>query len=641
MRIIFRHFTMSTLIAALSACGGSSNPKVAPPPITQPQVFPQATAAPTTFDFDPVNRRIVGLAGQKLIYVDLTKDEAYQYELPGGHIPLQGCHKRDTDEFIYVTYELVEDYYVKSNNLEGNDTKEGSDEEMLNYKYEFWRLPLSRNQVPRRFHTQPISLRGDHLHLLCHPSENRAYVAVNHYDSSTEEHSGYSAIYALNTISASDEPWAPLFEGELWTAGGITFAGATLSRNHILIYADDHEPDRHYGLYSISLDNGELDVIDRDYFAFGTSIAQGSTPEKLYAIHYDGVDIVEPPSSTHLPLKDNDHDFLHFDQIWSSALDLEYNRVLVSDSGLDMIIGIDLGTGTKEAVFAPGRGDGPRMVMAQGLAVDSNHNIAYVLDSGGNAPAKLLSVDLANGDRNVITKLGSSRSPHFANGLALDERRSAIYIAIDYQIYRVDIATGESKPVLTASSNQPEVGNILDLVLDTHSQRLIFIASPHPDNDAEASDGVYVVDLTADRLTPTLVSKAGKRGEGDPLHTAVSMVLHPDRDVLYVGDQYAGYVYEVELGSGNRTALKIGCKLPGIKEDETIQRLALSTDHNTLLLHWNGTTLIDLITGDCIDHIYNWAVAYLPISEDHFLSIEFDSLYRLDMRTQRNVLISH
>lgn len=643
MRIIFfRHFTMSTLIVALSACGGNSSPNVAPPPITQPQVVPQATAAPITFDFDPVNRRIVGLAGQKLIDLDLVEGEAYQYELPGGHIPVEGCHKRDTDEFIYFTYELVEDYNIKSNNLEDNDTEENGGEEILNYQYEFWRLPLSSDEAPSMFYTQPESLRGHNLPLLCHPSENRVYVAMNHYDSSTEEHSGYSAIYALNTIGASDEPWTPLFEGERWTAGGITFAEATLSRNHILIYADDQEPDRLYGLYSISLDNGELDVIDRDYFAFGTSLAQGSTPEKLYAIHYDGVDIVEPPSSTtRIPLKDNDQDFLHFHQIWSSALDVEYNRVLVSDSGLDIIIGIDLSTGTKEAVFAPGRGDGPRMVMAQGLAMDSNHSIAYVLDAGGNAPAKLLSVDLANGDRNVITKLGSPRSPHIANGLALDERSNVIYIAVDYQIYGVDIATGEPKPVLTAPSNQPEVGNIHDLVLDTHSQRLIFIASPHPDYDAEASDGVYVVDLAADRLTPTLVSKAGKRGEGAPLHTAVSIVLHPDRDVLYVGDQYAGSVYEVELGSGNRTALEIGCELPRIKEDETIQRLGLSADHNTLLLRWNGTTFIDLVTGDCIDHIYNWAVAYLPISENHFLSIESDSLYRLDMRTQRKVLISH
>src|SRR5690625_7147768 len=105
MRIIFfRHFTMSTLIVALSACGGTSRPNGAPPPITQRQVVPQATAAPITFDFDPVNRRIVGLAGQKLIDLDLVKGEAYQYELPGGHIPVEGCHKRDTDEFIFFTY---------------------------------------------------------------------------------------------------------------------------------------------------------------------------------------------------------------------------------------------------------------------------------------------------------------------------------------------------------------------------------------------------------------------------------------------------------------------------------------------------------------------------------------------------------
>jgi len=199
-------------------------------------------AVPATFDFDPVNRRVVGLAGTDLVDLDIESGEIVTDDSLMDFLPIGSCHKPDTDEFIYVSTgysetDLSQAYYV------------------------FRRAPLSGDSIPSVFHAQ-LKLPGSNreVAVLCHPTKDRVYVVTNrHYFSDSDEQ--FSSIYELDTSSAASDPWSVLFTGDLWVDGGLAIGEVTLADDHILVYTSERGKSDSQGLYSVSLDSGDVESV--------------------------------------------------------------------------------------------------------------------------------------------------------------------------------------------------------------------------------------------------------------------------------------------------------------------------------------------------------------------------------------------
>jgi hypothetical protein len=68
---------------------------------------------------------------------------------------------------------------------------------------------------------------------------------------------------------------------------------------------------------------------------------------------------------------------------------------LVGDSSLDIIMAVDLTTGSRSNFMSNGAGEGWIMITPRDMELDKVNQRAYVIDDGGNAPSFILEIDLA------------------------------------------------------------------------------------------------------------------------------------------------------------------------------------------------------------------------------------------------------
>jgi len=89
------------------------------------------------------------------------------------------------------------------------------------------------------------------------------------------------------------------------------------------------------------------------------------------------------------------------------------------------------------------RNTGPAIALPSGVALDAERNRALVVDFGLDGPSALLAIDLATGDRQIITGVG----PEIIGpvGIAVDPGRDVILLT-SYGVYgllAIDIPTGQ------------------------------------------------------------------------------------------------------------------------------------------------------------------------------------------------------
>ncbi|WP_111641306.1 YncE family protein [Marinimicrobium alkaliphilum] len=577
------------------------------------------TAIPSIFDFDPVNRRLIGFSGTDLIVLAIETGEFYRKATLDG-LPLESCHKRDTDEV-----------YVIETGFDPGDPDEAI--------YTFRRVGLSSDTEPHIFFTHP---RGDlnrwHVAALCHPTRNSLYV-VSSDNFFTDQKPTYSVVYELDLDALEGSVWRELYRGEPWGEGGIRFADAILGEDHIYLYTYGGD-----GVVGVSYSDGTLTSFVPGYENSPTHLAQGSGADTFYAVNFSGVDILERNSSQSRRISNSTEaqgDFA-FSQVISAAFDAEENRLLVGDEGLNMIMGIDLETGHREAVFAPGIGSGPRIVLPTAVAFDASFETAFILDGGGNTGEKILHIDMNTGNRRILADLKIDGFNRGTDGLALDESAGWLYAVRGDSILKVDIETGSVETIKSAFHGiGGSYGNISALALDRDEQRLYFSSPLHPESGEEEGGAIYAIDLSSDDYHHTLISKAGLQGTGPGFQTLNGLVLPSGGDTLYTVDQYNGNLYRVDIVTGNRSKLQTSCAGQGLGENETTQSLSLSSDEKALLLTWDGVTMIDRESGRCLDHYHDMMTrGYTPAPGTSFFSREQGRLMLVDPGTLHKVIVS-
>ncbi|MGI9331990.1 MAG: hypothetical protein ACR2RL_02430, partial [Gammaproteobacteria bacterium] len=195
-------------------------------------------------------------------------------------------------------------------------------------------------------------------------------------------------------------------------------------------------------------------------------------------------------------------------------------------------------------------GTGPPLVPVQGLALDSANN--RVLIAGGSA---LQAVDLATGDRTIVSDAGTGSGPLFAEPAAvvLDIGNNRALVAdkagdpmppSQGALFAVDLGTGD-RTLFSSATVGAGVGfsALEDLVLDGANDRVLA---------ADRIQGVLAVDLdSGDR---TLVSAAGQ-GAGEAFGDVLAIALDTTDNRLLVVDDFANdadAVFAVDPGSGDR-----------------------------------------------------------------------------------------
>lgn len=579
--------------------------------------YVERRSVPWNFGFDPVNRRLAGMEELDVVDISLATDEQSRYESVMAYLPVDYCHNRSLDEFIYIS--LV------------------YEEEDLTPQYAFRRFPLSSDALPSLLHIQPVPGDGvQEVDLLC--DSEHLYLAVNH-EVFSDNGKPYSAVYSL---TLSEEPeWKTLYQGQPWSEGGQAFSSVVLAGGDLLVYSErdggNYEQD---GVYRLALDSGELFRVVEGYQQSLAMLAQGSDLNEIYAVSFSGVDVIDPRTNERHRISDSkeNHEHLDFSQYVSAALDESENRLLVGDSDLDMVLSVDLETGERSVVLSRGRGEGARIIQPSDALFDEREQVAYVLDGGSNTNEKLLRVDLESGDRAVLATLSSDGFNAPTGGMARDLEQRVLYAVSGNALYKIDESDGKTT-MLTA---EEELGNLQGVAFDAEAGYLFLTSPLYPESSDSPGGGALIsVDVFSPDYSATIVSKANERGDGAGLHTVNAVVLSPDGTIAYVMDQYLGTVFEVDLETGDREEMNIGCSDRAVGSNESFQGMALGENGESLLLIWDGITVVDRETGECLDHINDMdALDVVPGPGGSLFTVEQGGIFHLDPESMDKVTVS-
>lgn len=232
----------------------------------------------------------------------------------------------------------------------------------------------------------------------------------------------------------------------------------------------------------------------------------------------------------------------------SIAFDAARNRLLFSDSFTQCVIALDLATGDCRFFSDATHGAGTPLDEPAGIALDAANDRLYVVEHVVGGAHALLAVDLATGDRSLLSGLGvgSGSDFDFPDDVAIDSARSRLLVTErDRGIVAVDLATGNRSLM---SGTGVGTGPAFDLPI------CIGIAP----SGSFAIVGDIVLDaLVRVELTTgnrSIVSDA-TNGTGPLLKEMRGIHVRADELSAIVCDTTLDAVLEVNLSNGDRTVL--------------------------------------------------------------------------------------
>lgn len=564
---------------------------------------------PRLFTADPADPRLLGWSYtltpsgyvQHLVqYDDSTGGETVYPQLTD--VGIASCFKSTTNEFLYLMLVDADAWQLRSFDLTAGTSRIVSD-------------------IPPDLLTAGAGITGPLLmQLACDGAHDDVYLLANYWKDGNAVDSRILRIDASGAASILTE--TDPAESPLWLAYKIALSEDSL------ISVRDINPVA--PLTRISLADGSRSVLAPTLDVGALALAAALPSQHVYATTFDGVDevsLADPPSRHNLsPVGPADP--LIFSQADSIALDSVQNRVIVGDSDLDELIGVDLVTGERSELLSRKIGAGPPLIVPRRLALTAAGDTVYVADDGQNAAEKLFAVDLATGDKRVIGQINEAGVNRSLTGLALDEQNGRAYVS-RYDggtVLEVDLDT-ESVAAIT-SSGDGLLENINDLLLDADNHRLLAA-------DA-GTDAIVAVDLATHEKQ--LVSRAGERGDGQAFSTLVSLTMAEDGKSVYAADQATNQILRVDLETGDRSVVETTCSLT---EPETLHQVLYDAADHELLIVADGIFVFDLGTSACTQ--IPTAVDPLDIrlmQDGRILAADFNAVTQVDRETGDVVIVS-
>ena len=209
------------------------------------------------------------------------------------------------------------------------------------------------------------------------------------------------------------------------------------------------------------------------------------------------------------------------------AFDEAGNRCLVWDQGRGAVIAVDLATGDRTILSGTTIGTGPTLTSVRALAVDAARDRLLATDVRAT-DAVLFVVDLVTGNRTILT--GSGTALELPRSVVVDGNRALVGDASLRAILSVDLATGD-RDVLSDS---------------THGQGPLFVS---PNSLALMGGDVLVLDASLNTLFSVDLAtgdreavSGGGVGVGTPFTSAVGLAFDPAAWEALVTQQWPAQV---------------------------------------------------------------------------------------------------
>ncbi len=232
------------------------------------------------------------------------------------------------------------------------------------------------------------------------------------------------------------------------------------------------------------------------------------------------------------------------------ALDRTGNQLIAPNREADALLGIDLASGDRTVIssagaIVPAVGTGPAITTTQNPVVDEASNQAFIIPN----PSSVYAVDLATGNRTIVsdnTSVGAGESFSVPVDIAVDVPNDrALVLDITKGILNVDLTNGDRTVVSSAAIGAgPALTQAIALGADF------------------TADTAYTVDFIDDVLLSidftngdrTVVSDNAGMGAGAAFNIPDDMELDLDNDRAFVIDRGFGLgLFEVSLTTGDRT----------------------------------------------------------------------------------------
>ena len=319
---------------------------------------------------------------------------------------------------------------------------------------------------------------------------------------------------------------------------------------------------------------------------------------------------------------------LSFAQVRSLAIDPANNRVLVGDSDLEMVIGVDLASGERSKLLSRDVGEGMPLLVPQHFALSSDGERAYVADDGGNVPARLFEVDLTGGDRRVIGDI----DPYITSavtGIVLDEEAERVFVSGHDVVLEVDLQSEAVQAIATVDTTVLE--SVQGLLLDRPNQRLLV--------GDFTNDGIFALELASHAVN--VVSRPGQRGAGPAFGGIVSLTRVGETTEAYAAAQTSGLVTHVDLETGDRQTLVTTCDLQDPPAFDNLAQVLYNEARHELIVSDDRLYAIDLATAGCQRlprRVLPLEVQVTPANQ--MLAVSFRTLMQLDRETGEVVIVS-
>lgn len=567
------------------------------------------TEVPGQFASDVGDPRVFGWSTSPSRFGDVTRFVGFDYRsgelsvYPGmQEVGPATCLRGQAEEFIYLfqTGDPAE-FDVRRLHLDTGVTTVAAS------------IPPALLEPGPGFSSGPLQMQ-----LACSSAHDKIYLLASYWEGGDPARSVILEIDQAGNSSVLTETDPD--ELPLWTATRMSLSGESIVTLH------DVQAIR--PLTEVLLADGSRNVLAPAINVGGLAIAAVLDQDRVFVTTFEGVDLIHPsvPDIQNISPA-SPTETLVFSQANSIDVDLVGDRVIVGDSDLNLLIGVDIPTGARSEVLSRKIGAGVSLITPRRLALTADGATLYVLDDGSNAPERLFEVDLETGDRRVIGQIHEVGINRGMTGLALDEESGYAYVSrFDAgTILRVDLETEAVEAITSSSDGLLE--NVSDILLDLPNQRLLAVDT--------STDAIVAIDTVT--LQKDLISRDGDRGMGPAFATPTSITMTPD-GTLYVTDQATNEIISVDPETGDRMVYETTCSFT---TPESLSRAIYLEDTNDFLIRADGVFAVNRETSVCLPAAgQRFPLDVVVTPEGQILAAEFNAVLQIDRPTGDLVIVS-
>ncbi len=396
-------------------------------------------------------------------------------------------------------------------------------------------------------------------------------------------------------------------------------------------------------IVSVNTTNGVRTLISDPANVSTIDLAYDSADNAAYLTGFEGIARIDLCDGSVINISSEaEQDFYNFSQIRSTVVDKANNRLLVGDSDLDMLLAVDLDSGTRSKVLGESVGEGHPLIAPREMVVDQVNNRVFVADDGSKAPEAVFAIDLSTGDRVEIGNINQLYNVYL-NDIAHDAQGNRLFVALSDEILAIDLDTevvstfsgGSFDPIGTGDLFQYISGMALDL-----AHQKLFVTD---------RDALIEVELASGNRA--IASQTGVKGEGDDVSGATDVVVDSEKNLAYVVSQQLGALFKIDIETGDRQIILTECVddfgenwfLSG-EQSAGIQNIYLNQTNGDLWITAEKLLQYNIHSGLCrvVDSTNNVGID-LDIgltASGQLLATDFNKLVKVDVVTGERVVIS-